>query len=107
MAYNHVYLYVTEFEPRPEVLPVLKELAERYYGDLSWAPPKLDEANKYRAARGALGKLTTAKQQTKMKTSIPAQSQNTHGFTLGGGPARAARPLDENCARRRARQPGW
>ena len=45
---------------------------------LAGHPPKLDEANKYRAARVAMGKLTTAKQKTKMKTSTPTQSQNTH-----------------------------
>ena len=46
---HHVYLYVTELEPKPHVLPILKELAEHYHGALGWEPPSLDEANAYRA----------------------------------------------------------
>ena len=49
VACHHVYLYATELEPKPHVLPVLKELAAHYYGALGWEPPSLDEANAYRA----------------------------------------------------------
>ena len=48
VACRQVYLYVTELEPKADVMPMLKELAERYYDALGWSPPTLDEANQYR-----------------------------------------------------------